>query len=45
MFGSQQAVTNPFGITVFGSLISRVPPDIASVKAAVSVLEAASELT
>lgn len=39
MFGSQQAVTNPFGITVFGSSISRVPPDIASVKAAVSVLE------
>jgi uncharacterized protein YggE len=39
MFGPRQAVTNPFGITVFGSSISRVPPDIASIKAAVSVLE------
>jgi hypothetical protein len=39
MFGPQQAVTNPFGITVFGSSIRRVPPDIASIKAAVSVLE------
>jgi uncharacterized protein len=39
MFGPQQAVTNPFGITVFGSSVSRVPPDIASIRAAVSVLE------
>jgi uncharacterized protein len=39
MFGAQQAITNPFGITVFGSSISRVPPDIASIRAAVSVLE------
>lgn len=39
MFGPQQAITNPFGITVFGSSISRVPPDIASIRAAVSVLE------
>lgn len=39
MFGSQQVVTNPFGITVFGSSVSRVPPDIASIRAAVSVLE------
>jgi uncharacterized protein len=39
MSGSQQAVTNPFGITVFGSWVSRVEPDIASIRAAVSVLE------
>jgi uncharacterized protein YggE len=39
MFGPQQAVTNPFGITVFGSSITRVPPDIASIKAAVSIVE------
>jgi hypothetical protein len=39
MLGPQQAVTNPFGITVFGSSVTRVPPDIASIRAAVSVLE------
>ena len=39
MFGPQQAITNPFGITVFGSSVSRVAPDIASIRAAVSVLE------
>lgn len=39
MIGPQQAITNPFGITVFGSSISRVPPDIASIRAVVSVLE------
>ena len=39
MIGPQQAVTNPFGITVFGSSVSRVPPHIASIRAAVSVLE------
>jgi uncharacterized protein len=39
MIGPQQAVTNPFGITVFGSSVSRVSPDIASIRAAVSILE------
>jgi uncharacterized protein YggE len=39
MFEVGQAVTNPFGITVFGSSTRRVPPDIASIVAAVSVLE------
>ena len=39
MSGTQQTITNPFGITVFGSSISRVPPDIASIKAVVCVLE------
>ena len=39
MLGPQQAITHPLGVTVFGSSISRVPPDIASIRAAVSVLE------
>lgn len=39
MYGLQQAITNPFGITVFGSAVKRVPPDLASIRAVVSVLE------
>jgi hypothetical protein len=39
MFGPQQAIANPFGITVFGSSIARVPPDMASIRAVVSVHE------
>jgi uncharacterized protein len=36
---STQMISNPFGITVFGSAISRVEPDIASLHFAVSRLE------
>jgi hypothetical protein len=39
MIGTRQAIANPFGVTVFGSSTSRVPPDIASITAVVSVLE------
>ena len=39
MLGRQQSITNPFGVTVFGSHTSRVSPDIASIRAAVSVIE------
>ena len=39
MFGQQQSITNPFGVTVFGSHTSRVPPDFASLRVAVSVVE------
>jgi uncharacterized protein YggE len=36
---SQQAIQNPFGVTVFGSALNRVSPDIASILCAVSRLE------
>ena len=39
MFGTKQAIANPFGITVFGSHTSRVEPDFASLRVAVSVVE------
>jgi uncharacterized protein YggE len=39
MNGSRQAIPSPFGVTAFGSAVSRVPPDIASVRCAVSRLE------
>jgi uncharacterized protein len=35
----EQSITNPFGITVFGSAVSRVEPDIASLHFAVSRVE------
>jgi uncharacterized protein len=37
--GPQQAVPNPFGITVFGSAVIRVEPDLASIRASVSAVE------
>ena len=39
MFGSQQAIPSPFGITVFGSAVSTVAPDVASIRCAVSRVE------
>jgi uncharacterized protein YggE len=39
MYDLRQAITTPFGVTVFGSAISRVAPDLASVACAVSRLE------
>jgi uncharacterized protein YggE len=39
MFGSKQAISTPFGVTVFGSSTTRVPPDMASIRAAVSIVE------
>ena len=35
----EQAIKTPFGITVFGSAISRIAPDIASLKVSVTRLE------
>jgi uncharacterized protein len=34
-----QAIANPFGITVFGSAISRVTPDVAVIRASVAHIE------
>lgn len=39
MFGAQQAITNPVGVTVFGSATKRVHPDLASIRGSVSSLE------
>jgi len=39
MFGSHQAIPAPFGITVFGSAVSTVAPDVASIRCAVSRVE------
>jgi len=39
MFDPNQAIRSPFGITVFGSAISRIAPDFASVRVSVSRLE------
>lgn len=39
MLGSKQAISTPFGVTVFGSSTTRVPPDMASIRAAVSIVE------
>src|ERR1700730_5461714 len=36
---SRQAIATPFGVTVFGSAMSRVAPDIASIRCSVSRLE------
>jgi uncharacterized protein YggE len=41
VFGPQQAITNPFGVTVFGSAINRVHPDLVSIRGSVSCLEQA----
>jgi len=37
--GPQQAIPNPFGVTVFGSAVTRIAPDIASIQACVSAVE------
>jgi uncharacterized protein YggE len=39
MFGPQQAITNPIGVTVFGSATNRVYPDLVSIRGSVSSLE------
>ena len=39
MNGSRQAISAPFGVTAFGSAISKVAPDVASIRCAVSRLE------
>ena len=39
MFQPQQAINTPFGVTVFGSAINRVPPDLVSIRGSVSALE------
>lgn len=39
MFGPQQTITNPIGITVFGSATKRVHPDLVSIRGSVSSLE------
>ena len=39
MNGSRQAIPSPFGVTAFGSAVSRVAPDVATVTCAVSRLE------
>jgi uncharacterized protein YggE len=39
MFGPQQAITSPIGVTVFGSAINRVQPDLVSIRGSVSCLE------
>jgi len=39
MFEHQQKIPNPFGITVFGSALKRVAPDVASIRASVSIIE------
>ena len=36
MTGESQAIVSPFGITVFGSAVSRVSPDVATIRFAVS---------
>ena len=39
MWNSSLAIDNPFGISVYGSAVMRVPPDLASITAAVTRLE------
>ena len=39
MNGSRQAIPSPFGVTAFGSAVSKVAPDTASITCAVSRLE------
>lgn len=39
MFNAQQAISNPFGITVFGSAVKRTEPDFATIKASVWSVE------
>jgi len=39
MLGPQQAITNALGVTVFGSAVNRVQPDLVSVRGSVSCLE------
>src|SRR5687768_15461123 len=39
MNGSRQAIPSPFGVTAFGSAVSRVAPDTASITCAVSRVE------
>ena len=39
MFGPQQAITSTLGVTVFGSAINRVQPDLVSIRGSVSCLE------
>jgi len=39
MFGNSNAIEHPFGISVFGSTLLRVPPDSATVRAAITRLE------
>src|SRR5262249_8469929 len=39
MLGQQQAITNPIGVTVFGSATNRVHPDLVSIHGSVSSLE------
>jgi len=39
MFGPQQAITSALGVTVFGSAINRVQPDLVSIQGSVSCLE------
>jgi uncharacterized protein len=39
MFGPQQAITSPVGVTVFGSATNRVQPDLVSIRGSVACLE------
>lgn len=39
MLGPQQAISNPLGVTVFGSAINRVQPDMVQITGSVSSLE------
>lgn len=39
MFGNSNTIEHPFGITVFGSTLLRVPPDSVTVRAAITRLE------
>lgn len=39
MYGSSQAIPSPFGVTVFGSAVLRVAPDVVSISCAVSRIE------
>ncbi len=39
MFEQGQAITNAFGVTVFGSATNRVPPDLVSIRGSVSCVE------
>jgi hypothetical protein len=39
MFGDSSAITHPFGISVFGSTLLRVPPDSVVIRAAITRLD------
>lgn len=39
MFGNSQVIEHPFGISVFGSALLRVPPDSVTIRAAITRLE------